>query len=185
MSTLAKIHGWLELPTPPEVDVPFPYNLRLADASGKLLTGTDVPRNADLHFVLAADKPIPLSTPQRWVYILDIDCTGAGNLLLGRYSDKKVPDLGVTDPQKSFDNPKIDFKDPPFGRETFILLTTSQPLDDPSVLNFKAALSENNTRGPGSPLQQLLESTSHATRGVDPALPPDWSVEYLQVQPVP
>jgi hypothetical protein len=185
MSTLAKIHGWLELPSPPDVDVPFPYHLRLADASGKLLPGTDVPRNADLHFVLDADKPVSLSTPQRWVYILDIDCTGAGNLLLGRYSDKKVPDLGVTDPQKSFDNPKIAFKDPPFGRETFVLLTTSQPLDDPSVLNFKAALSNANTRGASSPLQQLLESTSHATRGVDPALPPDWSVEYLQVQPVP
>ena len=46
-----------------------------------------------------------------------------------------------------------------------ILLSTAQPLPDPSVLNFEG-VARGATRGAKSPLAQLLSSASGGSRGL-------------------
>ncbi len=103
----------------------------------------------------------------RWVYVLDIDCHGAGTLLYPiNYTENRFPNGGAN--QNKFVLPhSLTLRiGPPFGVDTLILLSTEQPLPDPYVLNFEGVASRG-ARGAGSPLEQLLSNrSSGSTRGV-------------------
>ena len=73
---------------------------------------------------------------------------------------------------------------PPFGTDTYLLLTTSTPLPDPDVLNFDG-VARGGTRGISTPLADLLQSTSSGTRGVPGEAPTDWSLQIVQTHSQP
>jgi hypothetical protein len=68
---------------------------------------------------------------------------------------------------------------PPLGTDTFILLTTSSQLPNPEVLNFEGVV-RGGSRGLSTPLDELLEATSGASRGAALTTPTDWGVQVLQ-----
>ncbi len=67
-----------------------------------------------------------------------------------------------------------------------ILLSTAQPLPDPSVLNFEG-VARGATRGAKTPLEQLLSSASSGSRGIgaEVEVPTNWGIEVQPLRSVP
>ena len=110
----------------------------------------------------------------RWVYILDIDCHGKGSLIYPQnYSENQYPGEGDRIIQIILRHAPTLKVGPPFGVDTMILLSTAQPLPDPSVLNFEG-VARGATRGAqvaaGSsccPVRARDAGTGRGGRGAD------------------
>ena len=192
---LARVRSWLELPAPPGgANEAYPYRLalkRLDSATkdqGFIQDGTVV--EGDTYgLVLRAEGKITASTPRRWVYVLAIECSGEGQLLYPRSGEGNfLPERG---PEAKAWPTEIDLSGTsgafsigsPFGVDTYILLTTADQIADLSAFNFSGVL-QAARGGPISPLAQLLGNTSANTRGVNPAVPVNWSVQYMPIRSV-
>jgi hypothetical protein len=70
--------------------------------------------------------------------------------------------------------------------DTLILLSTAQPLPDPTVLNFDG-VARGATRGAKTPLEALLSSASGGTRGLgaEVEVPTNWGIETQSLRSVP
>jgi hypothetical protein len=182
----------LQLPVPPGGgDADFPYRLVLKRRGGEELKAVDsgiVAGKEIYDLVLHSDNPVPPTVSRQWVYVLGIDCSGAGKLLyplLTAAEGNQKPDRGQVAQDISLTGPGNPIRIiPPFGVDTYILLTTSEQLPDPGVLNFQGVLTRGE-RAPSSPLQDLLGSASAGTRGMDRPMPSNWSVQFLQTRSVP
>jgi len=162
----------------------------LADDEFELLLESDAPVLSEVNrdtsevkfFTRTGDSTPSIITP-RWVYILTVDCTGEGQLLYPFNGiENKYPREGIGDfshivlPVKDSEGNNIKLLiGPPFGTDTYVLLTTNEPLPDPLALNFKGA---GARKGPSSPLQNLLQSGSRKSRGV---MPTEWGVQYIRL----
>lgn len=185
-SRLGKIHGWLTLENSANGDsgATF-YNLALVHATdGSPLPTEQAAQQGDrIQMALRSDDMVVGS---RWVYVLDIDCHGAGTLLYPiNYTENRFPNGGAN--QNKFVLPhSLTLRiGPPFGVDTLILLSTEQPLPDPYVLNFEGVASRG-ARGAGSPLEQLLSNrSSGSTRGVAGEMPTDWGMSMTHLRSVP
>jgi hypothetical protein len=123
----------------------------------------------------------------RWVYILDIDCHGKGSLIYPlNYSENQYPSEDDEDRQVILRHAPTLRVGPPYGIDTMILLSTAQPLPDPSVLNFDG-VARGATRGASNPLQQLLSSASGGSRGLgaEVEVPTNWGIEVQSLRSVP
>jgi hypothetical protein len=184
-SRLAKVHAWLSLPTPEGDGGDFPYHLALKRVSdGTLITDAPTHEADQYDLVLKADHAVTASVSPRWVYVLNIDCSGQGTLLFPNAGgENKFPIEGGATPEITLPRVRIGIG-APFGLDTYILLTTDQQLSDPGALNFEGAATRG-ARAAGSPLQSLLGDASHGTRGASVAVPTDWSVQYLHLHSLP
>jgi hypothetical protein len=195
---LARVRSWMELPAPPSgASDAFPYRLALkkgnasvnASAGGEAIQDGTVVEGDTYGLVLRAEGQIKASTPRRWVYVLAIECNGQGQLLYplsgeGNFLPEKSPtptgwpaeiDLSGKDGTFTIGSP--------FGVDTYILLTTADQIADLSAFNFSGVL-QLTRGGPKSPLAQLLGNASANTRGVNPAVPVNWSVQYMPIHSV-
>jgi hypothetical protein len=122
----------------------------------------------------------------RWVYVLDIDCHGTGTLLYPiNFTENQFPNAGASDRKFVLPHSLTLRIGPPYGVDTLILLSTSQPLPDPYVLNFEGVASRGS-RGAGTPLQALLSGrSSGSTRGVEGEVPTDWGLSTLRLRSMP
>jgi hypothetical protein len=68
--------------------------------------------------------------------------------------------------------------------DTLIMLSTSQPLPDPSSLTFEG-VATRGVRGVDSPLQRLLNNASSSTRGLSEPEPTDWGITVTTLHSVP
>ena len=181
-SLLARVHGWFELAdSPAGGSTRAYYSLALIPAGG----GAPITPATVLH---AGDRlTMSLETnnevrERRWVYILDIDCHGQGTVLYPRdYSENQFPndsDTGNQFPLRGASTLRIG---PPFGIDTFILLSTAQPLSDPYLLNFEGV---TRGAGPQSPLEQLLSDASQGTRGNPAQVPVTWGIGMTTIRSV-
>jgi hypothetical protein len=73
----------------------------------------------------------------------------------------------------------------PFGVDTVLLISTQEPLPDPSALNFEGVGTRGGISATNNPLQQLLSSTSAGTRGPLPEMPTNWSIDATTMQSIP
>jgi hypothetical protein len=121
----------------------------------------------------------------RWVYILDIDCHGKGSLIYPlNSSENQYPGEGDVDRQVLLRARPIVVTEP-FGVDTMVLLTTAQPLPDPSVLNFEG-VARGAARGAKTPLEQLLSSASSGSRGgAEVEVPTTWGIETTTLRSIP
>jgi hypothetical protein len=196
---LARVRSWLELPAPPGgANEAFPYRLALKRVnSGKddrpndkgLIQDGTVVEGDTFGLVLRAEGKITASTPRRWVYVLAIECSGEGQLLYPRSGEGNfLPERGPD--AKSWPT-EIDLSGEggafsigtPFGIDTYILLTTADQIADLSAFNFSGVL-QAARGGAKSPLAQLLGNASANARGVNPAVPVSWSVQYMPIHSV-
>src|SRR5208282_793016 len=70
----------------------------------------------------------------------------------------------------------------PFGLDTILLVSTSEPLADPYSLNFKGVATSGATQ-PQSPLERLLSCASSGIRGLDlQEVPTNWAVSISGLQ---
>jgi len=185
---LAKVHGWLQLANNPAAGASEDnyYKLTLVP-----MTTTDpIDVNGAVHendrYRMALQATSKVKTP-RWVYILDIDCHGKGSLVYPQnYSENQYPSEGDADNLVVLRHAPTLKVGAPYGIDTMVLLSTAQPLPDPSVLNFDG-VARGATRGASSPLQQLLSSASSGSRGLgaEVEVPTDWGIETQALRSVP
>jgi len=184
-SLLAKVHGWLELAnSPADASTENYYSLALVPASGEIPVDPDAPvRQGDL--LKMALQSSGRVAEKRWVYILDIDCHGKGTVLYPvNYSENQFPNAADNGRQFFLPGARTLRIGPPYGVDTFIMLSTAQPLPDPYILNFEGVASRN-TRGVESPLARLLSETSSGTRGVSSEIPTNWSLGITTIRSLP
>lgn len=187
---LARVHSWLQLANNPVVGASLANFYRLAmvhpSDTGDIPSDQPVHENDRARLALQSDTPIA-ARDSRWVYVLDIDCQGTGTLLYPQgHSGNQYPSRGDTGPKVILRSAlPIRFQEP-FGVESMILLSTAQPLPDPSVLDF-TGVARAASRGVQTPFERLLSNTSSGTRqrGADAPIPTDWGIQIMTVRSIP
>jgi hypothetical protein len=185
VSLLAKVHGWLELAdSPADASTDNFFSLALLPSTGSNAVATDQPvHQGDLlkMALQSSDRVVE----RRWVYVLDIDCHGQGAVLYPKnYAENQFPNDADNGRQIVLPGAPTLRIGPPYGVDTMILLSTAQPLPDPSALNFEGVASRG-TRGVASPLEKLLNQTSGGTRGFSGEVPTNWGIGLMTVHSVP
>jgi hypothetical protein len=184
-SLLAKVHGWMELAdNPVDASTAGYYSLALVPATGQTPLAANQPTHQGdiLRMALMSAGQI---VEKRWVYVLDIDCQGKGSVLYpGNYAENRFPNDADNGNQFYLPGARNLVIGPPYGVDTLILLSTSQPLPDPYVLNFEGVVS-HGTRGGESPLEKLLRETSAGTRGAPGEVPTNWGIGLITLMSVP
>jgi hypothetical protein len=192
--------GWLQLDAPPDA-APFPYTLAGFEeaTTGTFVAPTDTLRwNTHYRLVLEAD-PVALRTARRsfdpgltkrYFYVFALDIEGNGTLLYGSGNSENIFDFtdAVPDPTRvvlPYSGRSLfqswPTREGALTREvdTFVLLTTSEPLSDPTILNFTGVRSRGTELPPESPLERVLFSIAHGTRNAHPTVPSAWSIQRL------
>lgn len=184
---LAKLNGWLHLPSSPGGESADYYRLAIVGRPGgeALQDGQAVTPGEHPQLMLVSDGRV---TQKRWVYVLDVDCRGRGTLLYPPpdYAENQFPKNGDHRTRFSLPNAPLISVNPPFGLDSIFLITTTDPLPDPWSLNFEGVSTRGAKRsGPTTPLQQLLSNTSSGTRGLSAPLPTDWSITLSGLESLP
>lgn len=207
---LSKIAGWVKLDSPEGAGGRFAYRLVLKNSKGEPLSGANATLSeGDVFSIsLVADESL-LQPPieQRHVYVLTIDQFGKSELLYPnlRNPDAQIPDLRSAaiareivlgqvkvcgpDPKKSgCRNPGV------LGAETFAMLTTTEALPDPSILQgdgvrtpqeLEEEKRSKGVRGADSPLANLLTGIGSTARSGESVVPLNWSVQQVFLNSVP
>ncbi len=182
---LARLNGWLTLGSSEltgQADFPYRLTLRRVSENEDVVEGGRTYDQATYEPALESSRKAAVAP--RWVYVLSIDCQGNGVLL---FPYDGAPSGQFPTPEEKLD--RIVLPDDhilvgdPLGTDTYLMLTTSTQLANPSALEFKGVV----TRGGGyakaaDPLEDLLDSTSAGTRGATRPAPTNWSVQMLHTQ---
>jgi hypothetical protein len=188
---LRKIHSWQSLESPSEARSPYRLDLR-RERDGDWAKDGAVIGDEKYALVLRARAPLPARVATRYVYVFTIDSNGQSFLLFprhqgsvenrfplppaagstARYPPTEIP-LGITG---TFD------VGPPYGVDTYFLLTTDEPLQNPWILEW------DGVRAPPQPksmLDELLLLTASGSRARLRATPSNWSIERVVYESVP
>ncbi len=187
---LGQIRAWLTLDAPPD-DGSFPYKLVVKNSrTGEISRDGKLYQNEIYGFALELDSLLLKSWDResRWIYVFGIDKDGNSTLLFPQTAssvENKMPPNEYPFPTQIQLGPKSLFRVvPPFGYDTYIMLTSADAIPDPTVFNSKGVRSREATRG-GNPLSSLLRNVGAATRGPSPIVPTTWSIERSIIQSVP
>lgn len=171
--TLRRIHGWQLIESPPSDR--FPYQLAARRArDGMLVTaGGSIIGSEKYEPVLRVlSQPLPAHIPKRYVYAFVVDSNGKSTLLFPPSSAGSVENHfqpAATETEIPLGGPSAFTASPPYGVDTYFLLTTEEPLPNPTILEW------DGVRAPGAltPLEQLL---LQPTRAIEVAVPVKWSI---------
>ena len=191
-SLLGKVHGWLDLAdSPADASSGDYYTLTMVPATAPPAvgqtaqpgqTGSPVRQGDQLKLALQSSERV---IERRWVYILDIDCHGKGQLVYPLdYAENQFPSDSDNGRQFVLPGARTLRVGPPYGVDTLILLSTAQPLPDPFALNFEG-VATRGTRGADSPLEKLLADTSRGTRSISGEVPTNWGITLTTMRSVP
>ena len=194
VTLLGKVHGWLDLAnSPAETSTVNYYSLTMVPATIAASAGIagqpqpgqpDSPARQGEQYNMAlhsTDRVIE----RRWVYVLDIDCHGKGSLVYPLdYAENQFPNDADNGRQFALPGARTLRVGPPYGVDTFILLSPAQPLPDPYALNFEG-VATRGSRGVDSPLEKLLANTSSGTRGFSGEVPTNWGIALTTMRSVP
>jgi hypothetical protein len=217
-SRLGRLRAWLTLLMPPDPGTQaFPYHLVLQDAgTGALVTSGPVKGGSRYKVALsAADfdlQRIDYLVKPRFVYVFAVDHFGKGSLvfpLVGHGNEGNHLPIGPNPGNQnepvnvasrvrngrhlqpvSPPEVKYDFEvAAPFGVDTYFLLASDEPIDDPDVFEFDGARSRSAERRPStqSPLSTLLSGVGGGRRGlaVSASVPTGWSLERFSLKSEP
>jgi hypothetical protein len=178
---LARVRGWLELQAPDAGA--FPYHLAVRNVkTHEDKTRGEVADEESYQLVLKADPERDRSAVERRrVYAFVLDSAGTMQLVfpLEGMENRFPVEAGAGPAEIPLGAPfKIS---PPFGNDTYFLLTSDEAIGDPSVLSSDGVRTRGASRG-GDPLSSLLRNVGARTRGVSPAVPARWSVERLTLR---
>lgn len=194
VTRLAAIRTWLQLESPPDSGR-FPYHLALRNsATGQLHADGPVRAGERYGLVLSLDETTGSRgrAVQRYVYVFALDGTGKTTLLFPPISSGTVENhlpsklvQGSDLPNQIALGPSELFGiGPPFGTDTYVMVTSETALPDPSVLEGDAVTSRGLERTSSDPLSRLLGAASIGERGLSVTTPTDWSIQRLVVRSV-
>jgi hypothetical protein len=163
---LRRIQAWHLLETPP--DARAPYRLALRDAERRDVRDGKVIGGNTYELLLRAKTT---AKSPRYVYAFVIDSFGAGILLFPKEGsvENRFPLAGSAPADIDLGRASQFEVVPPYGVDTYFLLTTDEPLPDTSVLSWNGVRARSKAR---PPLEQLR------------AMPPTWSLEKMVIESV-
>jgi len=184
---LRRIFGWQNIESPGNEALPYDLAIRRAD-DGSLVNDGVLVGDSRYGLVLRARSGRAGGEVQpRYVYVFVIDSRGKSILLFGAVENRVPIEDGET--QVAHLPSEIPLGEwasfsatPPYGVDTYFLLTTDEALPDPWSLEWDGVRSAGG-RGASSPLQQLLELGGTTRSPL--STPPNWSVEQLIFESVP
>jgi hypothetical protein len=192
-SLLAKVHGWLDLAnSPADASTGDYYTLTMIPAAGAPAPAVGQPQPGQPGSPVRQDDLFKMALQstdrvieRRWVYVLDINCQGKGELVYPRdYAENQFPNDADNGRQFVLPGARTLRVGKPYGVDTLILLSTAQPLPDPYALNFEG-VATRGARGLDSPLEKLLANTSNGTRGFSGEVPTNWGIALITMRSVP
>ncbi len=184
---IARVVGWTRLSSPP-VDQ-FPYRLALRGAGpspGTPAPLTEGPLQIGQRYepiLILADRQRSRAVPSRYVYVFVVDANGRGTLIFPRLGsvDNRFPAAVSKGPMIPL-GPAARFEvGPPLGIDTYILLTTSEPIADPWLLEWDGV---GTRSAPETALGRFLANTAAGSRGRVGAIRTQWSIEQLIVESI-
>lgn len=193
LSGLMRLHVWLNLPAGQVED--FPYRLGVETADGQpLASGAQVQTGQALKVWLRQEGEEARGFVRRqWVYLLAVSERGESALLFPRSDQGNVENLlpapeqfsnqGLAPRQMELNKVSIRTAEP-IGSDWLVLITSAEPLMDPSVLTSEAAVA--NTRGTSQP-RLAIEEVTRTLRGENPALAQrvaSWSLQSFRIRTV-
>jgi hypothetical protein len=126
---LRRIHAWQTLRS----DTPAPYRLALRhEATGALVYGGPLRGGETYSVVLRAASP---AEPPRYYYVFAIDHHGKSYLVFPKSGSVENRFSGK-EPEIALGAPSAFSVLPPYGDDLFVLLSTEEPLPDPSILEW-------------------------------------------------
>jgi hypothetical protein len=181
---LRRIHAWHLLESPRHTRSPYSLALR-RQRDDEVVRGDSITGGDQYGLLLRARSiPLPRRVDPRYVYVFTIDSWGNSTLLFPRESsvENRLPPDGTPPREIPLGTVRLEVE-PPYGVDTYYLLTTDEPLPDPGILEWNGV----RTRGPQalSPLEQLFALTGAATRGIALVTPTTWSIERFVCESVP
>jgi hypothetical protein len=198
--TLNRIYGWVTL------DVPgggagagsFPYRLALhkAGTTTSLVAGKDVTTEGEQYKIWLSANPEEVAAiaktgriAPRWVYVIAIDRDGnTGVIIPGGQSNvgNHVPGDETPAAEIQMTSEPYDFSiGPPFGLDTYILVTSEEELD-PRIFPAQGVRTRSASRGTGNPLADLIQNigVNSRSRGMEKPVPTNWSVQKVTFRSV-
>jgi hypothetical protein len=169
--TLRRIHGWQLIESPPSDRFPYQLAARRVRDAMLVTDGGAIIGGERYELVLRVfSQPLPAKIPKRFVYAFVIDSDGKSTLLFPPPSAGSVENrFQPTDIEIALGDASAFGASQPYGVDTYFLLTTDEPLPNPSVLEW------DGVRAPEAqtPLEQLL---LQPTRAIGAAVPTKWSI---------
>lgn len=184
LSRLRKIHAWLTLESPPAWRFPYRLQIRRARDERILDEGESLFDGEPYTLVLRGALPMPPAVKPRFVYVFVIDSSGRSTLLYpfaeagsveNRYPDPNTAPVDIPLDGSAFVAAE------PYGIDTYVLLSTDEPLPNPSILEWDGVRAP---RIPGSALEELLMLTASGARGKPITTPASWSIERVSFESV-
>jgi hypothetical protein len=135
LATLRRIHDWFSLISPP--GTPAPYRLAVCDERTKQLVRDGVVVGNRVYSLVLRSSGQPAERP-RWYYIFVIDRHGNSQLVFPRTGsvENRYPLADPAPDEIPLGNPSAFRVTRPYGFDTFVLLSTEEPLPDPSILGW-------------------------------------------------
>lgn len=184
---LAKVKAWLALAAPADGVEAYPFSLALKNYSSKQIISSGNVNDGDIFgLVLLADKSrlAEWDKEKRYVYVFALGNDGSTTLYfplsgsvenkLPILQDDKVPD------EMPLGNPKLFRMKYTGGMDTYVMITTDEPLPNPKMLEVKGVKTRSAARG--SWVTQLMDVGSN-TRG-ELLTPTNWSIQRVSVRAV-
>jgi hypothetical protein len=171
---LRNIRAWHLLESPPAER--FPYRLAVRRAGDEKLAtdGESIIGGEKYELVLRAVLPFPPHIPPRYLYAFVIDSYGKSTLLFPQNTGSVENRFPASPPPTEIalgDDSAFEASFP-YGVDTYFLLTTEEPLPDPSIFERPGVRAPNEL----TPLEKLLALTASGARTVSIATPSKWSI---------
>lgn len=183
---LGKIQAWVSMTGPQSGQSNFPFVLGLKKVNKKNVTTTDlnVNTNDTLVFVLKKDKANfnNWNVEKRFIYVFSIDENGKTTLFYpasGSSVENKLPVIGMT---VADETPLLTIITDELANisETFIMLSTDEPIIDPTILESDGV--KTRSKHTDSWLGNLLETGSKSRGDFDTPL--NWTINKISIRTV-
>lgn len=194
-SKLSRIKAWLEVSNPYDVEN-FPYSIALKRRSDNMIISGEVTLysgdKCDLVLV-AKDGELAKwkgkeDKKSRYIYVVGIDSRGATFLLYPQKSfldNSKLPS-DLTNPPSIIELESSGFTiSPPFGTDTYILITSDSRIPDYMALEQSGVVFDTGTRKGNDPFDQFKEyifEPGNSRRSRDVSISTRWSVNNIRVE---
>jgi hypothetical protein len=171
---LQRIVAWQSIDSPPVSRSQYHLALR-RDRDQTLVRGSRLAGRERYRAVLRGQN-LPPRVDGRFSYVFVVDSQGESKLLYPYTASGSVENRFPIDPDSPPEEiPLARFEvSPPYGIDTYFLLTTDQPLANPSILEWSAV--RQPSAKPSTSLERFLASVGGETRG--PVVTTShWSIE--------
>ena len=195
---LNRIKGWLNLALPAggtdKSEFPYSMQIRRVGSGEVMRSGESVTKGGEEYKVWLTAKANDIEEvtksgviPQRWIYVFALDRDGNVDVIIPAGGEANVgnlaPEAGSKPLEIELTSQPYDFEvAAPFGIDTYLILTTKDPID-PRVLPATGVRSRAVNRGNANPLASLLGNVGVRTRAArPPKVPVEWSLGQVTLR---